>query len=193
MSAHLKPPVPMTLQEFLDAPDDPTGANWQLVEGEPVMMAPASTIHGTIQANLAYLLTGHLRRARPRCRVVTAPSIVPRVRRDSNVRVPDLAVHCGTARRGEQTIEDPILAVEILSASNRAETWANVWTYCSIPSLQEIMVIRTATMAAEILRRKPDSGWPEQFSPVEGAVRLGSIDFEFPLIEAYFGTELVDE
>ncbi len=42
--------------------------------------------------------------------------------------------------RGEQVIDDPILAIEILSVSNRAETWSNVWTYCSIPSLLEIMV-----------------------------------------------------
>lgn len=195
MSAYLKPPGPpsrMTVEEFLEAPEDPTGAGWQLVEGEPTMMAPASTIHGTIQANLAYLLIGHLRRTRPGCRVVTAPGIVPRVRRDSNVRIPDLAVHCGTARRGEQVIDDPILAIEILSATNQPETWANVWTYCSIPSLKEIMVIRTATVTAEILRRAPDGVWPGDFTPTRDIANLESIGMEFPLAEAYQGTELVD-
>jgi Uma2 family endonuclease len=195
MSASLTPPMPagpMTVEEFCELPDDPSGASWQLVEGEPVMMAPASTIHGRMQGNLATLLNNHLWQARPGCSVITAPGVIPRVRRDSNVRIPDLVVQCGTTPRGETVLEDPILAIEILSIGNRAETWANVWTYTTIPSLQEILVIRTASVAAEILRRNSDLSWPERFEPVVDAVRLDSIGFSFPIIAAYRGTELAD-
>ena len=42
MSATLKAPVNMTVAEFLEwCPDD--GQRWQLVDGEPVAMAPGAT------------------------------------------------------------------------------------------------------------------------------------------------------
>ncbi len=191
MSASLKPPAPMTVDEFLDWPEDSTGARWQLVEGEPMMMAPASTVHAAMQGNLATLLNAHLWQVRPGCHVLTAAGVIPRVRRDSNIRIPDLVVRCGPSSRGEALLDDPLLAIEILSVSNRAETWSNVWTYCSIPSLREIMVIHTASVTAEILRRSED-GWPERFEQVVGTVRLDSIGLIFPILDAYRGTELAD-
>lgn len=54
-------PTRMTVGEFLvwDA-DDVTGRRWQLIDGEPVLMAPAADVHGSIQAELARLLGNHL-------------------------------------------------------------------------------------------------------------------------------------
>lgn len=42
-------PTRMTVDEFLvwDA-DDVTGRRWQLIDGEPVLMAPAADVHGSI-------------------------------------------------------------------------------------------------------------------------------------------------
>jgi len=192
MSASVKPPVPMTADEFLDWPEDPNGNRWQLVDGEPVMMAPAAPLHGTIQANLGFILTGHLRAHRPGCHVITAPGIQPRARAASNVRVPDLAVHCATTRRGEPLLDSPLLAIEILSVSNRAQTWSNVWTYCSVPELQEILIIHAASVAAEVLTRAGDGSWPKEFLRAAPVVTLRSIGLSFPLLEAYRGTELFD-
>lgn len=42
----------MTVAEFL-AWNPPEGQAWQLVDGEPQAMAPASRTHGTIQGELA--------------------------------------------------------------------------------------------------------------------------------------------
>ena len=49
----------MLLDEFLvwDAPD---GGRWQLVDGEPRAMAPASDVHGTMQSELGRLIGTHL-------------------------------------------------------------------------------------------------------------------------------------
>jgi Uma2 family endonuclease len=190
MSATLKPPAPMTVDEFLDWPEDPTGARWQLVDGEPVMMEPASPLHGAIQSNLGFILTAHLRAHRPGCHCITAPGIQPHARAGNNVRVPDLAVHCGSARRGEPLLNDPLMAVEILSISNRAQTWSNVWTYCSIPELREILVVHAASVMAEVLTRAEDGSWPKEFQRQGTLVTLGSIALSFPLADAYVGTEL---
>ena len=188
MSASLRMPQPpsrMTVSEFLDWPEDPTGALWQLVDGELTMMAPASDAHNTIAGNLGIILGVHLQRTRPGCRVVPAAGIRPYVRRDHNVRIPDLAVTCTPARRGVHLTPDPILAVEILSISNHAETWSNVWTYCTIPSLQEILVVRSAEIAAELLCRNADGSWPERFAPVAETVDLHSLGASFPLAALY--------
>jgi hypothetical protein len=131
----------MTVDEFIAWVGD---GRWQLVDGEPRAMAPANATHGIIQANVAYTLTRHLRDAGSPCRAVTEPAIVPRVRARSNMRVPDVAVTCSRIDAGQLALPDPLLVVEILSPSNESETWENVWTYVSIPSVQEILVLRSA-------------------------------------------------
>ena len=49
-------PSRMTVEEFLDWPGDGSERKFQLIEGEPVAMAPASVTHGIIQANVVGLL-----------------------------------------------------------------------------------------------------------------------------------------
>ena len=194
MSAFAKPPTVsrMTTMEFLVWPDDPTGRRWQLVDGEPMAMAPASDAHGSIQAAVGALIFVHLRDRRSACRVVSAPGIVPHVRADSNVRIPDLAVTCAPADPNERLLRDPVLIVEILSPSNEAETWANVWTYTTIPSVTEILIMQSLTIGAELLRRQPDGGWPSMPERLgeDAHLRLASIDATFRLADFYATTAL---
>ena len=190
MSASVKIPVWMSVAEFMAwHPGD--GRHWQLVDGEPQAMAPASTTHGAIQSETAHLLTNHFADQGSPCRVITAPGIVPRVQASQNVRIPDLAVTCSSSRADAPVLEDPVLVIEILSPSNQAETWSNVWTYTSIPSVREILVIRTAEIRADLLRRYPDGTWPER--PIElreGDLELTSIGFRAPLAALYRTTHL---
>ena len=86
---------------------------------------------------------------------------------------------------------DPVLLIEILSPSNQAETWANVWAYTTIPSVQEILVLKTASIGAELLRRNLDGSWPSQPLSIEtGELTLESIGFGIPLAAAYRTTRL---
>ena len=85
----------MTVDEFLSwDPEDGTGALWQLCDGEPEMMAPASDAHGSIQNELSFLVTAYLQAGRSRCRAVTTPGVVPRVRSDRNMLIPDIGITC---------------------------------------------------------------------------------------------------
>jgi Uma2 family endonuclease len=127
-----------------------SNGRWQLIDGEPRAMAPASATHGIIQARLAHLLNQHLDAGGSACIAVTEPAITPRVRARSNLRVPDLAVTCSPVEAGQIALPDPVLVVEILSPTNEAETWENVWTYVTIPSVQEVLVLRSAWMAADL-------------------------------------------
>jgi Uma2 family endonuclease len=150
MSALPKIPVRMTVAEFF-AWNPPSPQLWQLVDGEPQAMAPANRTHGAIQAQLSHLIASHLQDRGGPCSVVTTPGVIPRVQSETNVRIPDLAVTCSGYDAEESALTDPVLLIEILSPSNQAETWANVWAYTTIPSVQEILVLKTASIGAELL------------------------------------------
>ena len=190
MSAALDLPNPMSLTEFL-AWDAPDGTLWQLVDGEPAAMAPASPLHGTIQNELGRLIGNHLRERATQCRAAANPGILLGKRADRNFRIPDLGVTCSPLVPGEPALPDPILLVEILSPGNPAETWMNVWAYTTIPSVREILVIRSDVRGAHLLRRNSDGGWPGAPVTVEaGQLALESIDFRVPLDTVYDGTWL---
>jgi Uma2 family endonuclease len=183
----------LTVAEFLAWDSgDRSGRLWQLQDGVPEAMAPASENHGAIQAELGALIRNHLVAQRPGCRVVTAPGVVPRVRSSDNLRIPDLAVTC-VPPRGERLLEAPVLLVEILAPSNADETWANVWSYTTIPSVREILVISSTAVSADLLRRGEDGAWPAAAVRVDagGAPTLDSIGLELPLADAYRTTNLV--
>jgi len=84
-------------------------------------------------------------------------------------------------------LREPVAIVDILSPSNAADTWANVVLYATIPSVHEILVLHTAEVRGEILRRGGGGQWrtdPEQVPP-SGEVRLDSIAFAAPLTAFY--------
>jgi Uma2 family endonuclease len=190
MVAAAKIPVRMSVDEFLDwEPGD--GQAWQLVDGEPQAMSPAKRTHGALQGELTRVVQNHLLAQGGPCSVVVAPGVVPHVHRRYNVRVPDLAVTCTDYQDEESALTDPVLIVEILSPSNQAETWSNVWTYTTIPSVQEILVLFSIKVGADLLRRRKDGSWPEEPERItDGDLILESIGFRTPLAEVYRTTRL---
>jgi Uma2 family endonuclease len=177
----------MTVEAFLrwDS-DDVTGRRWQLVDGEPVLMAPAAEAHGAILNELGRLLGNHLLATGSPCRVISAPGIVPRVLADENFRIPDLGVTCAPPSGGVM-VPEPVLLIEILSPGNEAQTRSNIWTYTTIPSVREILAVRSTRMEAELLRRGGDGSWP----PTPAIIRppahleLASIDLILPITDIY--------
>ena len=190
MAAVARIPVRMSVDEFLDwEPGD--GQAWQLVDGEPQAMSPAKRTQGALQGELGYLIQSHLRTQGGPCSVVITPGVIPHVQARYNIRIPDLVVTCTEYEVEESALTDPVLIVEILSPSNQAETWSNVWTYTTIPSVREILVLRSTKIGADLLRRRPDGTWPEEPETVtDGDLLLESIGFRTPLAEIYRTTRL---
>ena len=104
-------------------------------------MAPASRTHGGLQDELGRLIANHLVASGSPCTAITAPGIIPRVRAKENFRIPDLAVTCTRYETEEYDVSNPVLIVEIVSPSNRNETWQNVWSFTIISSLREILLL----------------------------------------------------
>jgi Uma2 family endonuclease len=156
-----------------------------------VAMAPGSDAHGAIQSEAARLLGNHLLEQRSACRVVTEPGIVPRVCANRNYRVADLGVTCAPPSDALMVAE-PILLIEILLPFNEADTRANIWAYTSIPSVHEILAIRSTRIEAELLVRGADGSWPAEPDIIgpDGTVTLPGIAYTAPLAAFYRTTAL---
>ena len=186
-----KPPT-MTVADFLDWGGDGSGRKFQLVDGELRAMSPGSVTHGRIQMTLGRLIGNHLVEKRGPCQVVSEPAVATRVRANINMRVPDLGVTCTPDAPGQQTLPDPILLIEILSPGNATDTWDNVWSYTTIPSVREIAVVHSTRVLVELLRRGADGSWPEEPEEIgsQGILRLESIGFACALADVYAQTHL---
>ena len=187
-----KPQPAMTKDDFLAWPGDGTGRTYQLVDGEVRAVSPGSTTHAAIQANLVYWLVGAARTGGSGLRVVTEGAINPGLNAATNVRVPDVAVTAAPDQRGEQVVSDPILIVEILSPGNQDDTRDNIRAYATLPSVQEMAVLSSTRLQAEVHRRDEGGAWradPEVIGAGE-RLRLASIGLDIPLVEAYAGTYL---
>jgi Uma2 family endonuclease len=187
-----KPPPLMTATEFLAWPGDGTGRIYELVEGELRAQDPASDTHGTIHADLVLLIGNHLLAKRPHCRVVAAPGVQPNLRADWNYRIPEIAVTCTPNRPDVHKTPEPLLVIEVLSPSNRSDTWNNVALFATLPSIIEIVVVESERAGAHLLRRNQDGSWPPNPTPVEAVdeLRLTAIDQVIPLAEVYRSTHL---
>ena len=183
----------MTVDEFLAWKGGRNGVVYELVNGVIRAQEAASDTHGTIQGRLTTILTVHLDKHRPGCRVVVAPGVKPRLLARWNHRVPEMAVTCQSNTPDAHHIPDPILIVEILSPSNAEDTWSNIALYASLPSVAEILIVESEKIEAQLLRRQADGSWPQEPESVSsgGTIRLDSIGLEFGLAEAYRDTHLV--
>lgn len=178
-----KPP-PAHVPAFLDwLPFAPIG-RWELFDGQARCMSPASPTHGAIQATTIGLIGNQLTANGSDHRVLAVAPIVPHIESDGNLRVPDILVTCTPDKRGQKVVTDPVLIIEILSPSNAARTHANVWTYTSIPSVREILVLQSDKVAAKLFRRDDAGQWssPAKRITKSGKLVLKSIDLTVPLL-----------
>lgn len=188
-ASHTLPMPPFTVEEFLDwCPDD--AQRWQLADGMPFAMAPARIGHGALQGEISRQLGNHVRAAKLPCQVIIAPGIIPNVNANSNFRIPDIGVACAHMGVSDTHMREPILLIEILSPGNERDSWANVWTYTTIPSVREILVLHTRRRQADLLRRQPDGNWPANpLAVTAGELTLDSLGFTTSIEDLYPGAD----
>lgn len=183
----------VSAEEFLSWPEDDNGVRWELVDGEPIAMAPPSARHAAIQGVLAGLLFNSLRAAESPCRVLVGPGVQPREQRATNVRIPDIAIECAPPS-DEQITPTPTLVVEVLSPGNERKTRRNVWVYKTLPSVREILLLYGWRCEGELLRRRPDSTWPDFPEPLgpTSVLTLETAHLSVPFREAYATSGLLE-
>ena len=181
----------MTLAEFLRW-EDGTDTRYELIRGAPVAMAPPARAHGVLCPRLAGLIDAGLRSRRP-CMAQVEAGIVP-PSRDDTFYVADLAVTCSPLQRDGQVAEDPVLLVEILSPSTeRHDRRTKVPAYREIDSVQEILLIDSQSVYAEILRREGNRWMTELVRGRDAVLGLSSVSLQIVMADLYEGIDVGSE
>lgn len=176
---------PMTVAEFLRW-EDGTDTRYELLAGEPVAMAPPAVAHGVLAVRLAARIDAALRARRP-CIVQSEAGIV-RPDRDDTCYIADLAVTGAPLQPGQQLIRDPLPIVEILSPGTVAhDRHTKVADYRRIASVQEILLLDSERVFAEILRRDGERWLSEIAQGRDAVLSLAAIDLAVPTDELYEG------
>ena len=181
----------MTVAEFLRW-EDGTDTRYELLAGQPVAMAPPAPPHGFLAARLCARIEGALQSRRP-CMVQIEVGIA-RPDRDDTCYVADLAVTCKPPRSGEQLISDPVLIVEVLSpTTGLRDRHTKVADYRRILSVEEILLIDSTSIFAEVLRREGDRWITEIVRGPQAKFSLASIGLTATMSELYEGIDLPDQ
>lgn len=142
----------ITADEFLTW-DDGTDQRYELIDGQIVAMAPPSDPHGTIAVNAAIEISRRLEGRIP-CRAIVEAGI----RLDEhNHYEADVAVTCAEPRQAAY-VEEPVLIVEVLSAStHRDDVAVKVKRYIELPSVLEIWLVDSRERWVQVWRRQADA------------------------------------
>jgi Uma2 family endonuclease len=181
----------MTLAEFLRW-EDGTDTRYELLGGRPVAMAPPAIAHGILALRLGARIDAALRSRSP-CFGQSEAGIA-RPDRNDTCYIADLAVTCNPPERGQQLLQDPLLIVEILSPGTALyDRQTKVSDYRRIPSVQEILLIDSTSIFAEVLRREGDRWITEIVRGPQATLSLASIGLTAAMSELYEGIDLPDQ
>lgn len=133
----------------------PDEERWELLEGQPTLMAPQSERHQRIVYNLMSRLGAA---ARPRgCWALPGLGILSS-EIDDYAPIPDIVVRCGPPRPDGYAY-DPVLVAEILSPSTmNNDRGRKVEFYKTLPSLRTLLVVYQDELRIELWARE-DADW----------------------------------
>jgi len=178
----------MTLDEFL-AWDDGTDTRYELWGGIVTAMAPPMPLHGRLVSRLITALSNALRGRAP-CDVYSEAGVV-RPDRNDTFYVADIAVSCETLSADDRLLRGPILIVEVLSPStSSSDRQLKLADYRNIPSVQEILLIDSQSMFAEVHRRDGNRWIMEILRGRDSTLALNSVPVPISMSELYNGIPL---
>jgi Uma2 family endonuclease len=179
----------MTIAQFLDwCPNDDT--HWELIDGRPVAMAPTTRAHGRLHLRLSRFIDQACDALLPCAGEIEAGIRLPD--RDDAYYEADIAVSCTPPKPDERGVADPVLIVEILSASTAAtDRLKKLPDYRTIPSVREILLLQQGAVYAEVHRRLEGGVWlTDLLRGPEARLRLESIGLDVALADIYAGVPL---
>src|SRR5215470_9310821 len=183
---------PMTLDEFLRW-DDGTETHYELIGGHPVAMAPPAAAHRILAMRLGSRIDAALAGRRP-CNAQIEAGVVRPDRMDTYFEA-DIAATCERHEFGQQALREPFLIVEILSPSTeRHDRRLKLPAYRQIETVQEILLIASDDIYAEVHRRAVGAQWiTEILRGGEAVLSLASIPIEIRLSDLYAGIALEED
>jgi len=160
--------------------------------GELLAMSGAGNRHNIIFSNL-FLAVGIALKGK-NCRPY-GPDMRLNIPENSLFTYPDISIYCGepeNLREDEETFVRPAVLIEILSPSTREyDRGGKFKLYRDIPSLQEYILVDTATINVEAFRINNNGHWElEEYKAIAETLELSSLGISVPLAAIYAGTKL---
>ncbi|MBE7244244.1 MAG: Uma2 family endonuclease [Actinomycetospora chiangmaiensis] len=158
----------------------PDEERWELLDGEPVLMAPPSARHQRIVTNLVKRLDTLAEKrgcgAYPGLAILSAAM-------DDYAPYPDVVVHCGPMPP-TGFADDPLMIVEVLSPGTMTnDRGRKLAFYGTVPSLQSLLIVYQNEPRIEVWRR--DAGWTMQVAGPDESVALPELGGDLPLRDVY--------
>lgn len=162
--------------------DRPDEERWELIDGEPVLMAPQSERHQQIVMNLARKLSDIARHRG--CRAIPGIAVLSDGM-DTFAPIPDVVVRCGPMLK-DGYARDPVLVAEVLSPSTMSrDRGLKTDFYRNIASLRSFLIVYQDEPRVEVWRRGPDGGWAFEVRSMGGAIELPELDGRLAVAEIY--------
>jgi Uma2 family endonuclease len=181
----------MTVDEFL-AWDDGTDTRYELWGGIVTAMATPMPLHGRLVSRLIIRLGAALSGRAP-CEIYTEAGIACPDRNDT-FYVADIAISCETLVPDDRLLRAPLFVVEVLSPSaSVSDRELKLADYRSIPSVQEILLIDSQSMFAEVPRRDGDHWIMEILRGRDATLALNSVPVTISMSELYNGIPLPEK
>jgi Uma2 family endonuclease len=162
-----------------------TEGRYELVDGEPMMMACANNRHDRIVRNASRHFGNHL--DGHRCQPFTADIYIAIP--VGNRRQSDMGIDCGTPEDTSMEASAPTLVLEVLSPTTRAiDLNEKLEEYKTVPTLEYIVLVDTDHPFARAYRRAPDRSWTgDKVVGMDAILDLPLFDFHLPLSDLYAG------
>ena len=169
----------MTLAEFLEW-DNGTDARYELVRGKVVAMGRPSAAHSVIVPNIGAAVRGNLKR---RFYVGTTAGVIPSDH-DDTFYVADLVVSCTPLETAMVTIPQPVLIVEVLSATTAEHDRSKAYDYRRIDSVREIGLVSSEQRHVVTWRRR-GTKWEVEDLIGDAVLELESVRVTVPFAAIY--------
>lgn len=188
MSASLRTTPRMGVAEFIESIRIyPEEERWELLEGEPVLMAPQNERHQRVHGNLMDVLR---RLARDKGCVALAGLGVLHDDVDDYAPIPDVVVRCGPMVEGGYA-RDPVLVAEVLSPSTmNNDRGRKLDFYRSLATLRTILVVYQDEVRLEAWQREGEGWRREVLKTPDGGLALPELDGRLVLADLYDGVPL---
>lgn len=162
--------------------------------GEIFALAGGTVDHNAVVLNCAAELRSSLDTGR--CQVLNSDNRL-HIQVSGLYTYPDVMVVCGKVQfheRRRDTVTNPLLIIEVLSASTRDyDRGAKFNFYKQIPSLQEYVLVESEHARVECYRRSADGQWTiEAFEGLDAVARFESVACEVPFHRIYLQVSWVD-
>jgi Uma2 family endonuclease len=183
---------PIDWQAYLEG-EERAERKHEYVCGYVYAMADGRRRHHLIASNLLYALGRRLDKSP--CQAYGSDMKV-RIHSEQGYRFyyPDITVECGPHDPDSVFTDDPVVVVEVLSASTRRiDEGEKREGYLSIPSLAAYVLVDSERLGAAVWRRKGDVFQGEIYAEPTSSIPLPEIDAALPLAELYANVEWPSE